>query len=192
MLRRATLGAIAGATGNLTLELVTYGDMLLRARASSGVPAKMAGIVAAAAGIESLATTTTGEEAGNRRSAAGALLGYALGVGLGAAYGLVRSSAGGPALLPLAGLGVGLAAMTAADGAYALSGASDPREWSTADWVSDLIPHLVYGMVTVAAYEVVSRQSSVERETARRRDGKDERTVSYRQLTPDARRLPMR
>jgi hypothetical protein len=85
MLRAATLGAIAGAIGNLSLEIVTYGDMLLRGRAASGVPAKMAGILADNLGIEPLATAMTGEEADNRRSAAGALLGYALGVGLGAA-----------------------------------------------------------------------------------------------------------
>ena len=42
MLRGVLLGAVAGAAGNLTLEIVTYGDMLLRGRAASGVPAKMA------------------------------------------------------------------------------------------------------------------------------------------------------
>ncbi len=156
MLRGATLGAIAGATGNLTLEIVTYGDMLLRGRGSSGVPAKMAGILADQLGIEPLATRTTGEEADNRRTASGALLGYALGVGLGAAYGLVRSSAGGRVSTPLAGLGVGVAAMTVADASYALSAASDPAEWTTADWISDLVPHVVYGLVTVAAYEAIS------------------------------------
>jgi len=165
MLRAATLGAIAGATGNLSLEIVTYGDMLLRGRAASGVPAKLAGFLADNLGIEPLATAMTGEEADNRRSAAGALLGYALGVGLGAAYGLVRSSTTGRVATPLAGLGVGLAAMTAADASYALSGASDPAEWTTADWISDLVPHVVYGLVTAATYEVISgsRESKVVR-----------------------------
>ena len=157
MLRAATFGAIAGAAGNLTLEIVTYGDMLARSRGSSGVPAKMAGILADHLGIEPLATETTGAEADNRRSAAGALFGYGLGVGLGAAYGLARSAAGERVFRPLAGVGVSLAAMAAADASYALSGASDPREWSAVDWVSDLIPHVIYGLVTVAAYEKVAR-----------------------------------
>lgn len=157
MLRHAALGAIAGAAGNLALEIVTYGDMLARGRASSGVPATMAGLLADRLGIEQLATETTGEEAENRRTAAGALLGYGLGVGLGALYGLARSAAGERVSTPLAGVGVGLAAMAAADGSYALSGASDPREWSAADWVSDLIPHVIYGLVTVAAYEKIAR-----------------------------------
>ena len=46
MLHRALLGAAAGAAGNLALEVVTYGDMLFRGRSPSGVPAKMAGILA--------------------------------------------------------------------------------------------------------------------------------------------------
>ena len=52
MLRRVLLGAVAGATGNLTLEIVSYGDMLLRGRSASGVPAKIAGILADELGIE--------------------------------------------------------------------------------------------------------------------------------------------
>ncbi|HEX2280960.1 MAG TPA: hypothetical protein VHG52_04265, partial [Thermomicrobiales bacterium] len=71
MLRRVLLGVVAGATGNLTLEIVTYGDMLLRGRAASGVPAKMAGILADAFGIEALSSAATDNQADNRRSAAG-------------------------------------------------------------------------------------------------------------------------
>ena len=63
MLRGALLGAVAGAVGNLTLEVVTYGDMLLRGRTASGVPAKMAGILADGLGIEALSSETTGERA---------------------------------------------------------------------------------------------------------------------------------
>src|SRR5215212_10791517 len=90
MLRGVLLGAVAGATANLTLEVVTYGDMLLRGRAASGVPAKMAATLADELGIKALSSAVTGNEADNRRSAAGALLGYALGIGLGGASGLVR------------------------------------------------------------------------------------------------------
>ncbi len=155
MLRGGLLGAVAGATGNLALEIVTYSDMLLRGRGSSGVPAKMAGIMADELGIEPLSTKTTGEQADNRRGATGALLGYGLGVGLGGVYGLVRPALG-RAPAPLAGLAVGLVAMTAADASYAVTGASDPRTWKLVDWVSDLVPHMIYGLVTVATYETIS------------------------------------
>lgn len=70
----------------------------------------------------------------------------------------MRSTAGDRVSTPLAGAGVGLAAMGMADGSYAFSGASDPREWSAADWVSDLIPHVIYGLVTVAAHGAVARK----------------------------------
>ena len=156
MLRRVLLGVIAGAAGNLTLEIVTYGDMLLRGRAASGVPAKMAGILADEFGIEALSSASNGSQADNRRSAAGALLGYALGVGLGGAYGLVRPGLGQMST-PLAGVAVGLAAMTAADASYAVTGASDPKTWTVTDWISDLVPHIIYGLVTVATYETIVR-----------------------------------
>jgi hypothetical protein len=156
MLRGVLLGAVAGSTGNLTLEIVTYGDMLLRGRAASGVPAKMAATLADNFGIEALSSAATGNQADNRRSAAGALLGYALGVGLGGAYGLARPVLGRMST-PLAGAAVGLAAMTVADASYALTGVSDPKTWSIADWISDFVPHIIYGLVTVATYEAITR-----------------------------------
>jgi hypothetical protein len=156
MLDRLLLGAVAGAAGNLTLEIVTYGDMLLRGRAASGVPAKMAGTLADTFGIEALSSAATGNQADNRRSAAGALLGYALGIGLGGAYGLARPSLGRVST-PLRGVAVGLAAMAAADTSYAVTGVSDPKSWSVADWISDLVPHIIYGLVTVATYEAIAR-----------------------------------
>jgi hypothetical protein len=154
MLDRLLLGAVAGAAGNLTLEIVTYGDMLLRGRAASGVPAKMAGTLADT--FEALSSAATGNQADNRRSAAGALLGYALGIGLGGAYGLARPSLG-RASTPLSGVAVGLAAMAAADTSYAVTGVSDPKSWSVADRISDLVPHVIYGLVTVATYETIAR-----------------------------------
>jgi hypothetical protein len=79
-----------------------------------------------------------------------------LGVGLGGAYGLVRPILGRVST-PLAGVAVGLAAMTAADASYAVTGASDPKTWTMADWISDLVPHVLYGLVTVATYEAIER-----------------------------------
>ena len=157
MLGGVLLGAVSGATGNLALEVVTYADMLVRGRAASGVPAKTAEIIADRLGIAMLSTQATGAQADNRRSAAGALLGYGLGVGLGSAYGLLRPHMGRVSL-PLAGAAVGLAAMTVADASYALTGSSDPRTWTPVDWISDLVPHMIYGLMTVAIYESIAQR----------------------------------
>jgi uncharacterized membrane protein len=52
------------------------------------------------------------------------------------------AAVGGPLL--------GAAAMVASDGPMAALGVSDPRTWSTVDWVGDVLPHLAYGVATHA------------------------------------------
>ncbi len=153
MASNALLGTIAGAAGTMALDVTTYGDMLLRGRSASGVPAKVAGILADKAGID-LAAGASPEQAESRRSAVGALLGYLTGAGIGTAYGLLRPRLGNVPT-PLAGAAVGLAAMAASDVPIAATGASDPRTWGTVGWLSDLIPHLVYGLVTVAVFDAI-------------------------------------
>jgi len=34
---------------------------------------------------------------------------------------------------------------------------TDPRTWSAADWISDLLPHLAYGVVTHATAVAADR-----------------------------------
>ena len=153
-MNRVLRGAIAGAAGTTALNLTTYGDMLLRGRGASSVPAQVAGVLAGRAGIAPLATGAEGEVADNRREATGALLGYTTGVGIGALYGVLRGQPHGGAS-PLVGVAVGLSAMAASDVPIALTGVSDPATWSATDWLSDLIPHLIYGLVTVAVYEAM-------------------------------------
>jgi hypothetical protein len=157
MLQRALHGIIAGAAGTTALDVTTYGDMLLRGRSASNVPATVAGSLADALGVSFLGSGATGAKADNRRSAAGALLGYGTGLGIGAAYGLIRGN-GGRVPTPLAGTALGILAMVASDLPIALTGASDPRTWTPVDWLSDLIPHLIYGLVTVQAYEFITAQ----------------------------------
>ena len=159
MPRAGLHGLIAGAAGTIALDITTYGDMLVRGRAASDIPARLAGDLAERIGLAALAPATSDARTANRRSAAGALLGYATGLGLGAAYALVRSRSGRMPV-PLAGVALGLAAMTASDTPIALTGLSDPRTWTPVDWASDLIPHLVYGLVTVQVYEVIAAGSS--------------------------------
>jgi hypothetical protein len=47
--------------------------------------------------------------------------------------------------------------MAATDGTMAALEVSDPRTWSPADWASDLVPHLIYGLVTYATLQRLDR-----------------------------------
>jgi len=33
--------------------------------------------------------------------------------------------------------------------------ATDPKTWGFSGWVADIIPHLIYGLVTVTTYEAL-------------------------------------
>jgi len=147
-------GTAAGAVGTVALNIATYVDMATRARPASSVPAKLVGVLADKAGVD-LATGTgddAKEEEKNRESGLGALLGYVSGLGVASLYGAVR-----PHLrwlpVPVAGVLLGLAAMAASDVPIGMSGVSDPSTWAPEDWAADLIPHLIYGLVTVIAYD---------------------------------------
>ncbi len=153
MLNSILRGAIAGAAGTVALDAATYADMALRGRSASGTPASLVGVLADKLGLTSLGSEAKDDTASNRRSGLGALLGYATGVGVGMAYGAIRGKRGDGSLL--AGVVVGLAAMAASDVPIAVSGVSDPRTWGLSGWASDALPHLAYGLVTVAAYDTI-------------------------------------
>ncbi|MGX4694237.1 hypothetical protein [Streptomyces sp. JNUCC 63] len=145
-----TKGLLAGAAGTLALDLAAYGDMLLRGRGSSGMPAQVAERLADRAGVP----PGEGEEKGNRAQAAGALLGYAAGLGTGAAYGLLRHRR---APLPnwAAGPALGAAAMAGNDVPATALRVTDPTSWDLKSWVSDVVPHLVYGLTTASVYQAL-------------------------------------
>lgn len=143
-------GAVAGAAGTFALNATTYLDMALRGRPSSGMPAKAAGQLAEQVGVH----LGEGDPADNRREGIGALLGLATGLGWGAVYGLVRSRVDLP-LVPAA-LALAVAAMVGSDAPMVAEGLTDPRTWGVSGWVSDAVPHLAYGFVVAAAYEVTS------------------------------------
>jgi hypothetical protein len=146
---------IGGAAGTAALDVATYLDMVARGRPSSDVPAKVAGELAGRAGLP---LEGDDPKTSARRSGAGALLGYATSLGLGAAYALLRRPEGGRRrALPLgAGVALGLAAMALSDVPAVAAGATDPRRWGLPDWLSDLVPHVVYGVVTAAVVETAS------------------------------------
>lgn len=160
MLRRVLHGVAAGAAGTAALNITTYTDMVLRGRGSSGVPAKVAGNLTQAVGLDLEArangTNETSDQeqtkAQQRLSGLGALMGYATGLSIGGLYGLVRPYLGAVSV-PLAGLALGAAAMIGSDVPATVTGATDPTTWGASGWISDIVPHVIYGLATVAAYE---------------------------------------
>ncbi len=146
---RLLWGAVAGAAGSTALNVTTYLDMVVRGRPSSGVPAKVAGSMADAAGMTALSLENDEEAARNRRSGAGALLGYVSGLGVSMAYAALTSGKGEAHTLRT-GVILGLGAMAMSDVPIVLTGNGDPRTWSRTEWLADLIPHLAYGFVTAA------------------------------------------
>ncbi|MBF6590281.1 MAG: hypothetical protein IVW57_07080 [Ktedonobacterales bacterium] len=149
-------GLLSGAVGTLTLNVTTYADMALRGRASSETPGKVVGLLADKMGLATIGTGAQDETARNRRSGVGALLGYATGLAVGTVYGLLRARRRGRVSTPIAGAIVGILAMVASDTPIVATGASDPRGWGVSGWAADVIPHLAYGLTTVAVYEVLA------------------------------------
>lgn len=157
-MNRVVAGIAAGAVGTSALNVATYLDMALRGRPESELPAEAAESVANAVGVDlSAGADGQGAEdvAGNRKGGIGALMGYATGLGFGALYGLVRPRIqGGP--LPLVGALLGLGVMAGSDVPSIASGLTDPREWGLAGWLSDVIPHLAYGLATAWAFDALT------------------------------------
>jgi xanthosine utilization system XapX-like protein len=150
MRRDLLFGALAGAAGTAALNGVTYADMALRGRPSSDMPEKTVDLLTDRLGV------SLGEEerAANRREGLGALFGYGVGLGVGAAYGLLAPRIhAGRAIAPFA---VGLAAMVVSDAPAAALGLTDPRTWGAAGWMSDVVPHLAYGAVTVVTHRLLT------------------------------------
>jgi hypothetical protein len=146
-------GAAAGAAGTAALDAVTYLDMTVRGRAASDTPERSVEKFADSAGV---AVPGTGETRDNRLAGLGALSGVATGVGVGAAFGVLRRLGLRPPTL-IGGALVGLSAMAATASSMASMGISDPRTWSAADWLADLLPHLAYGLVTYATLQALDR-----------------------------------
>jgi hypothetical protein len=142
-MRPLTRGLIAGAAGTLALDVVGYLDMAVRGRPPSMTPHLTV------RRLEELIGVDLGEDGAgyNRRSAIGALLGYATGLAVGVAYATVARH---PRPWPEAAALLATTAMVASDVPMTLTGITDPREWTTADWIADILPHLAYGGAAAA------------------------------------------
>lgn len=156
MINRLLWGAAAGAAGTTALNAVTYLDMLVRARPASSTPEQT---VERTEDLTGLPLSRSGEDdvEQNRRSGLGALLGIATGLGTGAAYALLRPRLGATSPFVLRALVAGLGANVGSVAPMTALGISDPREWPASSWVSDLVPHLAYGVVTAAVHERLTR-----------------------------------
>ncbi|RBY97036.1 hypothetical protein DQ237_05410 [Blastococcus sp. TF02-8] len=148
----ALRGAAAGAAGSTALNAVTYLDMAVRGRGSSSTPEDTVEKLAAAAHVPIPGDDETRE---NRVQGLGPLIGLVAGIGVGTLGGLARSQ-GYLSAKPVGVALTGLGAMVAANGPMTALGVTDPRTWSGTDWISDLVPHLVYGLVvknTIDAFD---------------------------------------
>ncbi len=142
-------GLLAGVAGTLALNVTTYVDMLLRGRPASRVPAKVAGSLVEGTGL----SLGSGKRAGNRRSALGALMGYATGIAIGMVWAAGMDDA--PMPPTLAPIVLGGLAMAAGDLPAVMLAGSDPRDWGVTGWIADAAPHLVYGLVTSTVFDAL-------------------------------------
>ena len=117
-MRPLTRGLIAGAAGTLALDVVGYLDMAVRGRPPSMTPHLTV------RRLEELIGVDLGEDGAgyNRRSAIGALLGYATGLAVGVAYATVARH---PRPWPEAAALLATTAMVASDVPMTLTGITD-------------------------------------------------------------------
>ncbi len=146
-------GAAAGAAGSTALNAVTYLDMAVRGRGSSSTPEQTVEALAEKAHV-----TIPGDEETrqHRVQGLGPLTGLVAGVGVGVLGGLARA-AGYRTATPVGTALTTLGALVVANGPMTALGITHPRTWSTTDWVSDLVPHLAYGLVVKTTMDAFDR-----------------------------------
>jgi hypothetical protein len=150
MIRRVVRALAAGATGTIALEVTTYLDMLIRGRAPSDQPERLGSALADRLGL----APGVDQAAKSRRSALGSAVGYIDGLTLPVVCAAVARPRDRPLLVPALLLTVG--AMVGSNGPAVALGLTDPRTWSADDWLTDAIPHLVYGVVAAATYDLLA------------------------------------
>jgi len=146
-------GAAAGAAGTTALNAVTYLDMAGRGRAASSTPELTVEKLAEKAHVPIPGDVETRQ---NRLQGLGPLTGLAAGIGIGVLTGLARAA--GVRTRPLVGMGlITGGVLVGTNGPMTVLGITDPRTWSTTDWVSDVVPHLAYGAVVKTTMDAFDR-----------------------------------
>jgi hypothetical protein len=146
-------GAAAGAAGTTALNAVTYLDMVGRGRGTSSTPEQTVEALAEKAHVQ---IPGDEETRSNRVQGLGPLTGLVAGIGVGVLAGLARAAGfRTPALAGTALTTVGV--LVASNGPMTVLGITDPRTWSTTDWVSDVVPHLAYAAVVRTTMDAFDR-----------------------------------
>lgn len=152
-------GALAGAAGSAVLDITTYADMAIRGRPPSELPQKMVKEIAHRAHVSPFdkPDEQLSESDKHRETAFGALLGYADGLSVGAAYGAMR-----PAMRNVswfwAGVALAVLTMTLSEGSATALKQTDPRKWGLSGWIGDLVPRFVYGWVTALTFDSLAKE----------------------------------
>jgi hypothetical protein len=154
---RRTLGhgIVAGAAGVTMLNAITYLDMATRARPSSDTPSQAVEQLTRKVGAQ---IPGQGDDHDNRLAGLGPLAGIMTGAVVGVVAAFAR-----PVLAriptPLASVTLGALAMAGADGPLVALGLTKPGDWSSADWASDIIPHLGYGAAAYATLTALDKHT---------------------------------
>lgn len=150
-------GLAAGAAGTTAINAATYLDMVARGRPASTSPEETVRSAERVAGT-SLGSETEKSAGENRRTGVGALLGIASGLSAGLLHSALRDRL---PRAPTALLALGTAAAANAGTVVPMTalGVTQPREWPASSWATDLVPHLVFGVVTAASYDLFGRRA---------------------------------
>src|SRR4051812_47497406 len=149
----ALRGAAAGAAATTALNAVTYLDMAVRGRGSSSTPEQTVAKLAEMAHVD---IPGEGEKRENRLQGLGPLTGLVAGVGVGVLGGLARA-AGFRSSPPVGTVLTTAGVLLAANGPMTALKVTDPRAWSAPDWASDIVPHVVYGLVLKTTMDAFDR-----------------------------------
>jgi len=149
----ALRGATAGAAGTTALNVVSYLDIAIRGRPASSTPERTVEKLADEAHVQ---IPGEGDERESRVQALGALTGLVSGVGIGVLVGLVRA-AGFRSSPPVGTALTTVGVLLATNGPMTVLGITDPRTWSRTDWISDVVPHLAYGLLVKTSMDAFDR-----------------------------------
>jgi hypothetical protein len=140
----------AGAAGSTALNVATYLDMAIRGRPASRTAEETVRRLADKSHIG----LGSDERAANRRSGIGPLLGYAAAIGTAVIFNAAARNR--PLPVPVATPVLTIGALVAADAPLTALRITDPRTWSRTDWLADIVPHFIYGVVTAAVWHRLS------------------------------------
>lgn len=151
------IGAVAGAAGTAILNATTYADMAVRGRPPSKVPEETVRRLLRLAGADRLALPPGEADppTRHRQRGMGALTGYGVGIGYATVYGVLRAR-GLKVPWTVAALVLGFGTMATTDTIATLLEVENPERRDAGAWLADIVPHLVYGIVTAAAVEALA------------------------------------